>query len=77
MKLLKFKKFMGFLQKFLQRKLKKRIALFAKLIKLIQLLFLVDICAYVFLVPNIYKIAKNRMQVNVQYVEKKLNNLLD
>ena len=66
---------MEFNKKFLLKKHKKKTALFAKLIKLIQLLYLVDICVYVFLVLNTYKIAKNKMLVNVQYVEKKLNNL--
>ena len=71
MKLLKFKRFMEYLKKYHQRKLRKKTALFVKLIKLIQLLFHVGICAYVFLAQNIYKIARNKMQANAQFVEKK------
>ena len=75
MKLLKFRKFLGYQTKYHQKKLKKRIVLFARLIRLIQLLYRVDICVYVCNAQNIYKSVRNKMQANVQFAVKKLNNL--
>lgn len=75
MKLLRFKKFLGFLIKYHQKKLRKKIVLFVRLLRLIQLLYRADICVYAYNALNIYRIVKNKMLVNVQFVVKKLNNL--